>query len=142
MIPIEMSFRTLNDPQFIQSLKGLVNHKFDDFTVAYKLTKIMNLAESQSEIASNLWNKHQSKIEFVPVDETQPEGPKKPKNMSAFKDFEEGFLNTKCDVGNRHKIEVSDLVGYKLSAVDMVVLKPILTGFEALETEPIGTAQI
>ena len=135
--PIELTFKQLNDRAFIESVRGLVNHKFDAFTTAYKLKKIMDKIDSESKKAGDLWQQEYNKLEMEEVaPEGAPEGTpkmKRPKDPEAFKKFQDQFLETKCEVGNRYKLHINEILGYKLSAVEMVTLEPILEGFDVLE---------
>mgnify|MGYP003348902072 FL=1 len=56
-----------------------------------------------------------------------------PKDGKAFEKFQQDFLAIKCEMGNRFKLHVNELVGYKFSALDFTSLDPVLTGFEVLE---------
>ena len=132
-IPIELKFKDLQDNNFINTLKGLVNHKFDDFTTAYALKKILDKIDSESAHASKLWHSHVSKLELVPT--TDGSTPNEPVDKEAFKKFSDNFAETKCEVGNRFKLHINDLIGYKLSAVEMGALTPVVYGFEVLEKE-------
>ena len=133
--PIELTFENLNDPQFIESVRGLVNHKWDAMTTAYRLKKIMDKIDSESKKASELWKQEYNKLEMEEITSEHGAPIKRPKNPTAYEAFQRDFLATKCEVGNRYKLHVNDLIGYKFSAVDMVKLEPIMEGFEVLEEE-------
>ena len=128
---IELTFKTLNDQGFISAMRGLVNHKFDAMTTAYKLKKIIDKVDSESKKAGELWSQEYSKLELVEIPDSG--GQKQPKDQEAFSKFQEEFLSTPCEVGNRFKLHVNEIVGYKLSAVDLMALAPILTGYDVLE---------
>lgn len=128
---IELTFRNLNDQNFIQAMRGLVNHKFDAMTTAYKLKKIIDKVDSESKKASELWAQEYAKLEMEEIPDSG--GLKKPKDAEAFAKFQEEFLNTPCEVGNRFKLHINEVVGYKMSAVDLMALAPILEGYDVLE---------
>lgn len=127
--PIELSFKNLNDQAFIGAIRGLVNHKFDSLQTAYKVKKILDKVDSESKKAGELWQQEYAKLEMVEGES----GHKEPKDKEAFKKLEQDFLATKCDVGNRFKLHINEIIGYKLSAVDMMALEPVLEGFDVLE---------
>jgi hypothetical protein len=129
---IELSYKNLNDRNFIEAVKGLVNHKWDAMTTAYKLKKIMDKIDSESKKAHDLFMQEYKKIEMVETGEGE-EKIKVPKDPSAFNKMQEEFLNLKCDVGNRPKIRVHELLGYKFSALDLVTLEPIIADIDSLE---------
>jgi hypothetical protein len=129
---IVLTYENLNDANFIGALKGLVNYKTDDFTVAYKLKKILDKVNADSLKAGKEWDKKIAALEYVEVEQNGKKT-KQPKDMPAFEKMQEEFVATKCEVGNYFKIHFNEIIGYKLSAADMLGLEPILTGYDVLE---------
>jgi hypothetical protein len=129
---IELTYENLNDQGFMGALKGLVNHKFDAFTTTYKIKKILDKVNSESKKAGAEWEKKLASIEMVEV-ENNGRKDRQPKDMAAFERMQEEFVLTKCDVGNHYKIHFNEILGYKMSAADMLGLEPILTGYDVLE---------
>ena len=132
---IELTYGNLNDPQFFQILRNLVNHKFSNYTTSYRLLKVMDVVESESKKAMKAWNDINAKVEYVNTNPEDPKSPKVPKDAKAFEELQEEFNKTPCEVGNRFKIHINDLIGYELSAVDMKFLSGLVYGWEVLETE-------
>jgi len=136
--PVQITYGNLADQQFIQSLKKLVNHPFGDYTVSYRLLKIMDLIEAQSKQAEKVWSSIVSKVEVVSTDETNPNSPKEPKNPAEFYKLRQEFEATVCEAGNRFKIDIQDLAGAALSAVDLKYLGGVIFGLEKLEETQEG----
>ena len=128
--PIELKFKNLNDQGFIGSLKGLVNHKWEDMTTAYRLKRLLDKVDSESKRAQEFWQEQFKKIELV-----EENGQKTPKDVKAFEEMQKSFLETPCEMGNRQKFHINSFIGYKFSAVEMLALEPILAGLEELENE-------
>jgi hypothetical protein len=129
-VPV-LKYKTLNDQNFINALRNLVNFKTDDFKVGYKLSKILDKVDSQSEIAQKAWVAVGSKLEWEDVEG----GDRKPKDPSAYQKAENDFLEIECDFGNCRKVAITELLGYKFSAVEIKALAPILDGLEELDKE-------
>ena len=136
MARIELTYKTLNDRNFIEAMRGLVNHKFDAFTTSYKLSRILDKIDSESKVASKLWSDHLNKVEWQ---ETKNEEgkviSKKPANEEEFKKMEEQFLSLPVDFGKWGKVHINELLGYKMTPVEMMALEPVLEGLELLEEE-------
>lgn len=132
---ILLKYEHLNDAGFIGALKDLVNFKTDDFTLVYKLEKILGKVESDSAKAGNEWAKLLKNVELVEVEENGKKT-KKPKDEAAYEKLMAEFVATPCTVGNYFKVHFNEIIGYKMSAADMRALKPILTGYEVLEKGP------
>lgn len=134
MSKIEITYKTLNDRNFIEAMRGLVNHKFDAMTTSYKVGRLLDKIDSESKVASKLWSESVSKIEWV---ETKNEEgvvtAKKPANEEEYKKMETEFLSLPVDFGKWTKLHVNELVGYKFTPVEMLALEPVLEGLEILE---------
>ena len=129
---IKLKYENLNDAGFIGALKGLVNHKTDDFTLAYKLKKILDKVNAESTKAGKEWDKKLATVEYTEV-ENNGRKEKQPKDMEAFEKMQAEFTALECEVGNQFKVHFNEIVGYKMSAADMLCLEPILTGYDVLE---------
>lgn len=127
--PIVLSYKDINNHGFIQALRGLVNHKWDAMTTAYKLTRVMDKVDSESKKAQEAWRKIiDTQIEW------EGEGQeRKPKSQEEYKKKEEEFLSMQFDLGKWKKFSVNDFLGYKFSAVELHALSPLMTGFDVLE---------
>lgn len=136
MQKIELTYKTLNDRNFIEAMRTLVNHKFDAFTTSYKLSRILDKVDSESKAAAELWNKHLSKLEWTET--KNDEGvvvSKKPADEEEYKKMESEFLSLPVDFGKWGKVHVNELIGCKLSPIEMMALEPVLDGLETLEGE-------
>ena len=125
---IRLSYKDINSRAFTDSLRGLVNHKWDALTTAMKLKLIMDTVDAESKKAFTIWD-HVMKTQVEFEGEGQE---KKPKDMEDYKKKEDEFLATSFTCGKIKKINVTELLGYKFSAVDLTTLAPILMGFEQL----------
>lgn len=126
-----IKYRHLNDQNFINALKGLVNFKTDNFKVSYKLTKILDKVDAESSVAQKLWADAALKLEWEDVEG----GGKKPKDPVKYKETEASFLDVDCDFSNCRRVNIHELLGYQLSAVEMKALEPILDGLDELALE-------
>jgi hypothetical protein len=125
---IRLSYKDINSRAFTDSLRGLVNHKWAALTTAMKLKLIMDTVDAESKKAFTIWD-HVMKTQVEFEGEGQE---KKPKDMEDYKKKEDEFLATSFTCGKIKKINVTELLGYKFSAVDLTTLAPILMGFEQL----------
>lgn len=130
---VQLKYKNLKDHLFIESLKVLVNHKTTDLTVSYRLKRILDLIDSESNKAQNMWNKLAKEVEYLPTDPNNEKSPKIPKDPLAFAKMEADFEDTLCEERNIFKLSVNDIVGASLSAVDLLALDPVLEGWEVLE---------
>jgi hypothetical protein len=128
---IVLTYKDINNQAFIQALRGLVNHKWDAMTTAYKLTRVMDAVDSESKKAFSAWESiMKTQVEF------EGEGQeRKPKDQDQYKKVESEFLAIEFDLGKWTKFHVNELIGYKFSPVELQSVFPILDGLEELEKE-------
>lgn len=126
---IVLTYKDINNQAFIQGLRMLVNHKWDAFTTAYRFKRLMDKVDSESKKAFSAWDViSKTQIEW------EGEGKDaKPKDIPKYQQFEAEFLATEFDCGKWHKFSIQELLGVKLSAVDLGALEPIIDGLDELE---------
>lgn len=124
-----IKYKNLNDRNFIDALRGLVNFKTDNFKVSYKLRKILDKVDAESAMAQKLWADAALKLEWEDLEG----GGKKPKDPEAYKKAEADFLDVTADFSNCRRVHINELLGHKISGLELKALEPILEGLEELE---------
>lgn len=127
---IKISYQTLNDPMFVDGLRKLVNEPFH-LQVSYWLGRIQDKVMSESRKAQAMWKDTlEQRVEW------EGEGPaRRVKDISVLKKLEEEFLSIEFDLGKINPIHVQDIHTAKLTPLQIMAIRPILTGLETLEDQ-------
>lgn len=125
---IELKYKDINNHNFVQGLRTLVNTPFH-LKMSYQIGRIQDKIMTESKVAQAEWQRLvTSKVEWVGEGEN-----KTPKDLEAFKKLEQEFLDLSFKIDKWKKIHVQDIHVAKLKPLEMLALEPILEGLETLE---------
>ena len=123
---------SFQEPTFTHSLGRLVGHKFKDPRITYKVMKISEsinkvMQSSQKAFITTLkeYAELDDKGEFVPKDDKPGTYVIPEEKQESWKKVYSEFGETKESL-NRKKLDLDDLTGFELSAMDMTNLEGIV----------------
>lgn len=125
---LKLSYQTLNNPMFIEGLRKLVNTPFH-LKQSYWIGRMQEKVMQESKAARMEWVKIlNEKIEW------EGEGDQRqPKHPGQLMELEKEFLMKEFNLGKCEPLHVQNLDAAQLTALEVMALKPILTGLELLE---------
>lgn len=119
---IELTWGSMRDPEFVNTMKGLQRQKLE-FKTSLKLLNITK--KIQDELKKSDEMIHSMRDKFMSLDEKTKLYTVKPGSEKDCEKFEMEFLTTKFTV-NIPKIKHSEISSCELSAVDILKLEPLL----------------
>lgn len=124
---VKLSYETLNNPMFIEGLRKLVNTPFH-LKQSYWIGRMQEKVMNESKKARLEWVKIlNEKVEW------EGEGADRvPKHPGQLMELEKEFLTKEFDLGKCEPLDVQNLDAAQLTALEVMALKPILTGLELL----------
>jgi hypothetical protein len=137
---IKLSYREMNNYEFVNALRSLAEHRGFDTKTAYNIGKIKAAfdrgVEKGRETYAAILKKFADLNEDGSLKLANPNDPRSfniaEEKKGDFKKASEEFMGSDYEIP-RFKISVSKLEGAGLSPSDLIALEPILTDLEMLE---------